>query len=37
MQSFKPMSRRMGRIGLALAALVSIAAMAGPRYGRRLE
>jgi hypothetical protein len=30
MQSFKAMSRRIGGIGLAFAALVSIAAMAGP-------
>jgi len=30
MRTFKPISRRLGRIGLAFAALVSIAAVAGP-------
>ncbi len=30
MRTFKPTGRRLGRIGLAFAALVSIAAVAGP-------
>ena len=30
MRTFKPISSRLGRIGLAFAALVSIAAVAGP-------
>jgi hypothetical protein len=40
MRTFKPASRRLARIGLALAALVSVAAVSGPaaadyRYGHR--